>query len=69
MFKNGEFRGVYYKDGDAHFVKTNLNQFGNVYQELGTIDAIVRYVQHMLADFFFNIQFTVSWFFVPCRMW
>ena len=68
MFKNGEFRGVYYKDGVAHYVKTNLNQFGNAYQKLGTIDAIVRYVKHMLADFCstYSLPFPGSSFLAEC---
>ena len=56
MFKNGTFEGVRYVDGVAHVVKTTVNQYGNPYAQLSTIEAILGYAQHMFADLFSKVS-------------
>lgn len=55
-FKNGEFRAVRYIDGVPHNVIIKENQFGNPYQELTVIEAIIRYAEHMFADLFSKVS-------------
>lgn len=52
MFKNGRFEAIRYENGIAHAVISSVNQFGNPYEQLGTIEAIARYSKHMFADLF-----------------
>lgn len=56
MFKNGSFEGVRYIDGVAHTVVMTANQYGNPYAQLGTIEAILGYAQHMFADLFSKVS-------------
>ena len=51
QFKNGNFKGVTYLNDKAIPVNTILNQNNNPYEQLSIIDAVVRYLGHMLADF------------------
>lgn len=52
MFKNGQFEGIKYIDGVAHKVVSSVNQYGNPYEQLSLIEAIIKYAQHMFADLF-----------------
>ena len=52
MFKNGQFEAVRYENGIAHTVISTVNQFGKPYEQLGVLEAIVRYAKHMFADLF-----------------
>lgn len=52
MFKNGQFEGIRYVNGEAIKVVSRVNQYGNPYEQLSTIDAIARYSKHMFADLF-----------------
>ena len=52
MFKSGNFEAIRYIDGVAHKVKFSLNQYDNPYEQLGWIEAILKYAQHMFADLF-----------------
>lgn len=56
MFKNGSFEGVRYIDGVAHTVVMTANQYGNPYAQLGIIEAILGYAQHMFADLFSKVS-------------
>lgn len=56
MFKSGSFEGVRYIDGVAHTVVMTANQYGNPYAQLGTIEAILGYAQHMFADLFSKVS-------------
>ncbi len=56
MFKDGSFEGVRYIDGVAHTVVMTANQYGNPYAQLGTIEAILGYAQHMFADLFSKVS-------------
>lgn len=51
QFKNGNFKGVYYQNHKPIPVDVVLNQNGRPYEQLPLIDAIVRYLDHMLKDF------------------
>lgn len=50
MFKNGEFVGIRHQNGEAIKVVSKVNQYGTPYEQLSTIEAIVKYAQHMFAD-------------------
>lgn len=52
MFKRGEFVGIRYENGQAIEVISRVNQYGNPYEQLPTIEAIVKYAQHMFGDLF-----------------
>jgi len=52
MFKTGRFEGIRYVDGVAHKVVSTVNQYGTPYEQLGWIEAIAKYAQHMFADLF-----------------
>lgn len=52
MIKEGRFEGITYSDGVAHKVVSNVNQYGNPYEQLSLIEAIVKYAKHMFADLF-----------------
>lgn len=52
MFKNGQFEGIRYVNGEAIKVVSAVNQYGNPYEQLSWIDAITRYAKHMFADLF-----------------
>ena len=52
MFKNGQFEGIRYVNGEAIKVVSKVNQYGNPYEQLSWIDAICRYAKHMFADLF-----------------
>lgn len=68
MFKNGEFVGIRYENGVAIQVISNVNQNGTPYEQLSTIEAIVKYAQHMFADLFStcSLPFPGSSFLVEC---
>lgn len=68
MFKNGEFIGIYHKNGQAFKVISGKNQFGNSYEQLATIEAIVKYAKHMFADLFstYSLPFPGSSFLAEC---
>lgn len=68
MFKNGQFVGVRYIDGVAHKVVTSVNQYGTPYEQLGWIEAILKYAKHMFADLFStcSLPFPGSSFLVEC---
>lgn len=69
MFKNGQFEGIRYIDGVAHKVVSTVNQYGNAYEQLGWIEAILKYAQHMFADLFStcSLPFPGSSFLVECN--
>ena len=50
MFKTGRFEGIRYTNGVAEKVVSSVNQYGNPYEELGLIEAIFKYAQHMFGD-------------------
>ncbi|MEQ8200531.1 MAG: hypothetical protein ABRQ24_03795 [Syntrophomonadaceae bacterium] len=50
--KNGRFVGIRYENGQAIQVISTINQYGTSYEQLGNIEAILGYFQHMVADFF-----------------
>lgn len=50
MFKNGQFEGIRFTDGVGKKIVSNINQNGTLYQELGWIEAILKYTKHMFAD-------------------
>lgn len=66
MFKNGRFEAIRYENGIAHTVISTVNQYGTPYEQLSTIDAIVRYSKHMFADLFstYSLPFPGSSFLV-----
>lgn len=51
QFKNGTFEGVYYQNNMPIHVKVGSNQFGTPYGQLSMIDAVIRYLDHMIKDF------------------
>ena len=51
QFKNGTFEGIRYENGKAIKVISKTNQYQTPYEQLSTIDAIIRYMRHILADF------------------
>lgn len=69
MFKTGKFEGVRYINGVAHKVVSNVNQYGTAYEQLGWIEAIVKYAQHMFADLFSScsLPFPGSSFLFECN--
>lgn len=68
MFKNGEFIGVRHENGKAIEVVSKVNQYGTPYEQLSTIEAIVKYAQHMFADLCStcSLPFPGSSFLVEC---
>ncbi len=66
MFKSGQFVGVRYNNGVASTVVSAVNQYGTPYEQLGMIEAIVRYAKHMFADLFstYSLPFPGSSFLV-----
>ena len=50
MFKNGQFAGIRYIDGVPNKVILSVNQYGKPYEQLSTIESILRYTKHMFAD-------------------
>lgn len=52
QFKDGVFRGFYYKDGVKHVVETATNQYGNPYSPMGWGAAAVAWLVHNACDFF-----------------
>ena len=68
MFKNGQFEGIRYVNGQAIKIVTSVNQYGNPYEQLGLIEAIVRYSKHMFADLFStcSLPFPGSSFLTEC---
>ena len=52
MFKNGQFVGTRYMDGVPHKITSSVNQYGTPYEQLSTIEAILKYTKHMFADLF-----------------
>jgi hypothetical protein len=56
MFKEGKFEAIRYENGVAKVVITTLNQYGKPYEQLGTIEAIARYAEHMFADLFSKVS-------------
>lgn len=52
MFKNGQFEGIRYLNGTAHKVISSVNQYGNPYEQLYLIEAILKYAKHMFGDLF-----------------
>lgn len=68
MFKNGQFEGIRYVDGVAKKVVSSVNQYGNPYEQLGWIEAILKYTQHMFADMLStnSLPFPGSSFIVEC---
>lgn len=52
MMKNGQFEAIRYENGEAINVITKFNQFGNPYNELPIIEAVMEYAKHMFADAF-----------------
>lgn len=52
MFKNGQFEAIRYENGVAHTIISTVNQYGSPYEQMGTLEAIVRYSKHMFADLF-----------------
>lgn len=53
-FKTGTFEAVAYENGVKHIIKSTVNQYGNPYQEITLIAAILEYAHHMIADLFSN---------------
>lgn len=68
MFKNGRFEGVKYIDGVAHKIVSTVNQYGTPYEQLGWIEAILKYAKHMFADLFStcSLPFPGSSFLAEC---
>lgn len=68
MFKNGQFEGIRYVNGQAIKVITSVNQYGNPYEQLALIEAITRYSKHMFADLFStcSLPFPGSSFLTEC---
>lgn len=68
MFKNGRFEAIKFVDGKAIKVISSVNQYGNPYEQLPIIEAIVTYAQHMFADLFSScsLPFPGSSFWVEC---
>ena len=68
MFKNGQFIGIRHEYGQAIKVVSKVNQYGKPYEQLSTIEAIVKYVQHMFADLFStcSLPFPGSSFLAEC---
>lgn len=56
MFKEGKFEAIRYENGIAKVVVTAFNQYGKPYEQLGTIEAIARYAEHMFADLFSKVS-------------
>ncbi|MEL7648713.1 MAG: hypothetical protein AAGU76_11505 [Sedimentibacter sp.] len=52
MIKNGRFEGIRYMDGIGQKVVSTVNQYGTPYEQLGLIEAILKYAKHMFADLF-----------------
>ena len=68
MFKNGEFIGIRHENGIPIKVVSKTNQYGTPYEQLSTIEAIVKYAQHMFADLFStcSLPFPGSSFLAEC---
>lgn len=68
MFKNGQFEGVRYIDGVAYKIVSSVNQYGTPYEQLGWIEAILKYAKHMFADLLStcSLPFPGSSFLVEC---
>ena len=68
MFKNGQFEGVRYIDGVAHKVVSSVNQYGTPYEQLGWIEAMLKYAKHMFTDLFStcSLPFPGSSFLFEC---
>jgi hypothetical protein len=52
QFKDGEFRGVFFEDGEKIPFSTATNEYGNSYASLSIGQAVWRYSVHMFCDFF-----------------
>ncbi len=50
--KNGRFVGIRYENGQAIKVISTVNQYGTPFEQMGIIEAILNYFQHMTGDFF-----------------
>ena len=68
MFKKGEFVGIRHEAGQAIKVVSKVNQYGTPYEQLSTIEAIVKYAKHMFADLFStcSLPFPGSSFLAEC---
>lgn len=68
MFKNGEFIGIRHEYGETIKVVSKVNQYGTPYEQLSTIEAIVKYAKHMFADLFStcSLPFPGSSFLAEC---
>ena len=51
QFKNGTFKGIRYVNGNPIHVIASANQYGTPYGQLSMIEAVVRYLEHMIMDF------------------
>lgn len=52
QIKNGTFVGIRHEYGKAIKVVSRVNQYGNPYEQMSTIEAIANYFKHMTGDFF-----------------
>lgn len=68
MFKNGKFVGIRHENGEAIKVISFKNQNGKYYEQLSTIEAIIKYAKHMFADLFStcSLPFPGSSFLAEC---
>lgn len=64
QFKDGVFRGSYFKDGVKHVIETDRNQHGTPYRSMSWSDAIVAWLIHNACDFFSSTSLPIpgtSW--------
>ena len=52
QFKDGVFRGSFWRDGVKHIVDSGKNQHGKEYLPMGWADAVVAWLCHVACDFF-----------------
>ena len=59
MFKDGKFEAFFHENGVARKIVLAVNQNNNPYQEMGLMQAILEYFDHMIADLFstYNLPF------------
>lgn len=64
QFRDGVFRGAYYKDGVKYVIESSVNQFGKAYEKRSYGDAVCAWAIHMFCDFFSSASLPIpgtSW--------
>ena len=64
QFKDGVFRGVFWKDGVKHVVESAVNENGAAYGSMGWAAAVLAWLCHIACDFFSSTSLPIpgtSW--------